>query len=366
MEEITEIAKISGDTKDIIKRKSAYSLPDNPSELGYTPDEIKKTLYTPIIDVDDNGNDRTSIISEINRVVYEANTVDKQLSKTIEGNDKNIAINAENIASLSREKLDKISASEKDKVYTVLATGEQTSRELVSEPVAGQIPIYSENGCISVDTPDDSAAATPKKYVDDELKKMGCRIECDISETDYKMSVKLINGNNIEISKSEIDLPLETMVVSAQYDNDTKQIQLMLKNGETVAVNVSDLISGLVNQEDLEKNYVKKDTIATEKSLGLVKAREYVTGNPMGIFIADDGFLRIAPANQDEIQAWSLERKAVGLTNFPFAVKQALVRPNIMWDSYDKQMARETLGLDRETLKQELIAALSSAEEGEF
>ncbi len=66
---ITKINKTSAETKSAIQRKSAQSLPNNPSERGYSAEEIKRRFYQPIIDA------ANSAITEIDRVVDEANNV---------------------------------------------------------------------------------------------------------------------------------------------------------------------------------------------------------------------------------------------------------------------------------------------------
>ncbi len=61
------INKVSEKTKDAIKRKSAYSLPDRPSDQGMKPDEIKRAFWQPIVDV------TNSTIAELDRVIDEIN-----------------------------------------------------------------------------------------------------------------------------------------------------------------------------------------------------------------------------------------------------------------------------------------------------
>lgn len=63
------ISKISAETKDAIKRKSAYSLPDRPSDQGMKPDEIKRAFWQPIVDV------TYSALGEIDRVIDEVNEI---------------------------------------------------------------------------------------------------------------------------------------------------------------------------------------------------------------------------------------------------------------------------------------------------
>lgn len=62
-----DIEKVSVETKSIIKRKSAYSLPNNPTEAGYKADEIRKAFWQPIVET--SG----SVLAEIDRVVEEVN-----------------------------------------------------------------------------------------------------------------------------------------------------------------------------------------------------------------------------------------------------------------------------------------------------
>ncbi len=64
---ITKINKTSAETKSAIQRKSAQSLPNNPSERGYSAEEIKRRFYQPIIDA------TNSAIAEVDRIAEETN-----------------------------------------------------------------------------------------------------------------------------------------------------------------------------------------------------------------------------------------------------------------------------------------------------
>ena len=61
------INNVSEATKTAIRNKSAYSLPNNPTDRGYTPAQIKEAIYKPVIDASN------SIITEIDRVIDETN-----------------------------------------------------------------------------------------------------------------------------------------------------------------------------------------------------------------------------------------------------------------------------------------------------
>ena len=64
---IRNVNKVSDETKSAITRKSAQTLPNNPSAKGYSAEEIKRRFYQPIIDT------ANSTIAEVDRVTEEIN-----------------------------------------------------------------------------------------------------------------------------------------------------------------------------------------------------------------------------------------------------------------------------------------------------
>ena len=67
MAEKYKIPPISADAWAAIKRKSAFNLPDRPTERGMKPDEIRQAFYGPITD------QQASVLAEIARVIGDAN-----------------------------------------------------------------------------------------------------------------------------------------------------------------------------------------------------------------------------------------------------------------------------------------------------
>jgi len=72
-----KINQVSAETEQAIKRKTAYALPDRPSESGMRADEIKKAFYAAMTDKTD------SLLAEIKRIVEESNNVDDDLYNLI-------------------------------------------------------------------------------------------------------------------------------------------------------------------------------------------------------------------------------------------------------------------------------------------
>lgn len=75
---ITKLKNVSATTKSAISRKSAQTLPNNPSEQGYTAEEIKRRFYQPILDA------ANSAIAEIDRLVNESNNAFAEVSDELD------------------------------------------------------------------------------------------------------------------------------------------------------------------------------------------------------------------------------------------------------------------------------------------
>ena len=101
------------------------------------------------------------------------------------------------------------------------------------------------------------------------VTETGNKISLTINSSTYVMTLQLKDKNSNVLSTGTIDLPLETMVVGASYNADTQEIELTLKNGSKVSFSVSDLVKGLVNEDDLNdtlQNYALKTSIPTKLS----------------------------------------------------------------------------------------------------
>lgn len=95
-----------------------------------------------------------------------------------------------------------------------------------------------------------------------ELKgKTGTNLGVSIDNTTYVMTIDLKNTAGDVLSTGSVDLPLESMVIGASYDDSTKEIVLTLQSGEEVRFSVSDLVSGLVSQStfDTKMNEISQE-----------------------------------------------------------------------------------------------------------
>lgn len=105
----------------------------------------------------------------------------------------------------------------------------------------------------------DNSASNLVNY---ELKgKTGTNLGVSIDNTTYVMTIELKNTAGDVISTGSVDLPLESMVIGASYDDSTKEVVLTLQSGEEVKFSVADLVSGLVSQStfDTKMNEISQE-----------------------------------------------------------------------------------------------------------
>lgn len=112
-----------------------------------------------------------------------------------------------------------------------------------------QVKGFNTAGTKSVDTElDDETTQSglpSSEAVKTYLEGYGNIIRLSMNTSTYVLTVQLKHGDDV-ISYSTVDLPIESMVVSARYDADTKKLILVLQSGQEVEVPISQLISGLV------------------------------------------------------------------------------------------------------------------------
>jgi TolA-binding protein len=79
------------------------------------------------------------------------------------------------------------------------------------------------------------------------ITETGNKISMSINSQTYVITLSLKDKNDNILSTQSVDLPLETMIVSASYSNGI--LTFTLKNGQTLQVPISDLIDGLVSTD---------------------------------------------------------------------------------------------------------------------
>ena len=241
---MSQINKVSNATKDAIKRKSAYALPDRPSDMGMKPEDIKRAFWQPIVDV------TFSAISEIDRLIDELNTImtgnydahiaDKNNPHAVTKAQVGLG-NCNNTADADKP----VSTPQKTALNTHNTATDAHSdiRTAIINGLAKKVG-YTEviDGFTSTEV-DKPLSAYRGKVLYDSLQET-------IDKADYAIKNISLNSENgiLTITRTDgtnftIDLPLEYIVKSGSYNASTKNIELVLDNDEKIEIPVGALVN---------------------------------------------------------------------------------------------------------------------------
>lgn len=241
---MSQINKVSSATKDAIKRKSAYALPDRPSDMGMKPEDIKRAFWQPIVDV------TFSAISEIDRLIDELNTImtgnydahiaDKNNPHAVTKAQVGLG-NCNNTADADKP----VSTPQKTALNTHNTATDAHSdiRTAIINGLAKKVG-YTEviDGFTSTEV-DKPLSAYRGKVLYDSLQET-------IDKADYAIKNISLNSENgiLTITRTDgtnftIDLPLEYIVKSGSYNASTKNIELVLDNDEKIEIPVGALVN---------------------------------------------------------------------------------------------------------------------------
>lgn len=96
------------------------------------------------------------------------------------------------------------------------------------------------------------------------ISETGNKIQLIVDNSTYRIKAVLKDKNdNVLNTSNEIDLPLESVVMSVVYNSTDKELVITLQNGSVTRVPLTALISGLVSEDTLEStlaNYVLYST----------------------------------------------------------------------------------------------------------
>lgn len=183
-------------------------------------------------------------------------TVLSTLQEVVSSLQSQVSSNNEDITALADGKLSKVESVTPDRrIYTVGKTGQQEMLSVAEAPSDGRVPLYRDGGNLAVDTPTQMSHAANKRYVDVLARGLAAQTEVNLDPNTYVLTVKLKNRDGELIAYSTIDLPLESMKMGASYNNGVLTLSIRPTEGntpQTVDVNISDLISGLVNTTAFE------------------------------------------------------------------------------------------------------------------
>lgn len=103
----------------------------------------------------------------------------------------------------------------------------------------------------------------------------GKTLEMNVDPLTFILSISLKNESGDILSTQAIDLPLETMVVGASYSDGN--LILTLKNGETLSINISSIVSGLVpDSRTINNKSLKNNITLTANDVGALPNNTFI------------------------------------------------------------------------------------------
>lgn len=94
----------------------------------------------------------------------------------------------------------------------------------------------------------------------------GANFIAEVDPATYILTFKLLDRDNNILAQRQVDLPIESVVVSGRYDNATKSLILTLQSGSIITIPVGDLISGL-QAEITNNNKLASDLVDDTNNL---------------------------------------------------------------------------------------------------
>lgn len=178
----------------------------------------------------------------------------KTIQEIINGQAAGISALNSATSQLETTKLNKVTSKNTYKrAYIIMPDGTQSTVLITETETAGAIPLYNSRKQLCCAIPTTAENTSNKGYTDAQDLLLGSQIDLTIDKTTYKLKAKLKNFEGTVLSEStEIDLPLEQMIIKGSYNSATKKLTLTLRNNQegvdnnSIEIDISDLIDGLV------------------------------------------------------------------------------------------------------------------------
>lgn len=186
------------------------------------------------------ANITTNFTQRFNRTLYAAQWLNKQQTITIDG-----MSDADYVCVVPT---DADSAAFMDAGITVEQDGDTLTSTCETQPNADIAVVVTVTTVVNI-----PEAGQGDYYTQAESNKLfGASLDMSLDNDTYVISTVLKAKDGTVLSSKEVDLPLESVVVGAEYDSETQSIVLTLQNGNTVSVPVGDLVDGLATQTALD------------------------------------------------------------------------------------------------------------------
>ncbi|MBO5009576.1 MAG: hypothetical protein J6D20_02585 [Clostridia bacterium] len=158
---------------------------------------------------------------------------------------------AKDISSIKENKLDKKKPGVLS-AYTVGADNENGTVEISGAPKPLTLPLYDANGELLTGPPTREGSALNLgyfvRYMNSMAEHIGAGVNFTMDPETYIVTIEVLNRAGDVIYRTYLDLPLEEAIVGGSYDEENKEIDFILRSGETFSVKIEDLVNGLVTE----------------------------------------------------------------------------------------------------------------------
>lgn len=132
-------------------------------------------------------------------------------------------------------------------------------------------------------------------------------------DSNYVMTISLNNSSGVAVDTKTVDLPIESMVIGAQYNEAGKELVLTLQNGQSIKVQLDDIIRGLVpdsrtiNGKKLESNItLTQDDVGDGTTYKRFSSEEKtklgkIDNSLLGVTASDIGKVKAITVNGDAV-----------------------------------------------------------------
>lgn len=276
-----KIEKVSENVKTAIRRKSAYGLPDRPSEYGMKPEDIKRAFYQPIIDMS------YSAITEIDRVADEVNTALEEVGAGMEKTNEAIKEAAKTAAEETAAHADKRDNPHKvTKEQVGLGKAENTSdeekpvskaqrqaltehdsdamahaliRKAVEDGLAAKVSYDDINDTFVSSDVRKPLSANRGKLLYESLRETIEKADSSINDISLNASDGIMTITRTDGTSFTIDLPLEFLVKAGRYNGTSQEIELELENGDVLTIPVAALVNEYYDDGTTLTGYLDTD-----------------------------------------------------------------------------------------------------------
>lgn len=138
----------------------------------------------------------------------------------------------------------------------------------------------------------------------------GHSIAFTVNSQTFVLTAQLLSATGSVLSTQTVDLPLESVVVSGDYNSETKEVELTLQNGSVISFSVADLVDGLATEAALNAETQARQTADTNLQNQINDLEDGTTAAGKATADAEGNVISTTYATKQELEGVSGEAGA--------------------------------------------------------